>query len=124
MKKKLIVRLEELGITPAAADDLTLGALLLGAKRRLLAETGQKSLPKALEATAVDMAAGEYLFFRKSTGRLEEFDAGQVVRQISQGDTSVTYETAGEGITPLDALIARLSTPTPELVIKWRRMQW
>ncbi|MCL2828353.1 MAG: hypothetical protein FWD99_06400 [Oscillospiraceae bacterium] len=124
MKEKLIVRLGELGITPSAEDDLALDALLLGAKRRLLAETGQKTLPQALEATVVDMAAGEYLFFRRNTGRLEGFDAGQVVRQISQGDTSVTYETAGESGSPLDGLIARLSTPPPELVVKWRRIQW
>jgi len=124
MKKKLIVRLGELGITPSAEDALALDALLLGAKHRLLAETGQNSLPKALEMTAVDMAVGEYLFFRKNTGRLEGFDPGQAVRQISQGDTSVTYETAGEGGSLLDGLIKRLSTPPQELVVKWRRMQW
>jgi len=124
MKDKLIKRLEELGLAPPAEDEGLLKSLCKGAKRRLLAETGQYELPSALKPTMIDIAAGEYLLFRKSIGRLEGFDHEHAIRRISQGDTSITYATANEGSSPADALIQRLLTPPPALITEWRCLRW
>ena len=124
MLKLLKVRLGELGLSPPAEDKTLLLTLLDGARRWVLAETGQEGLPEALEETVVDMAAGEYLFFRKSAGRLTEFDQEQVVRQMSQGDTSVTYAVEFGQVSPLDGLIAKLKTPPEALLRQWRRFRW
>jgi len=124
MKEKLKQRLGELGAMPPAEDEGLLKSLCKGAKRRLLAETGQYELPGALKPTMIDMAAGEYLLFRKSIGRLEGFDHEHAIRQMSQGDTSITYAIGGEGKSPVDALIEHLLTPPPALITEWRRLRW
>jgi len=124
MKEKLLKRLDELNITYVPEDEGLLKSMLKGAKRRLLAETGQHKLPEALKTVMIDMAAGEYLLFRKSMGSLEGFDCEHAIRQMSQGDTSITYAIANEGQAPVDALAQRLLTPPPALITAWRRVRW
>ena len=120
----LQARLGELGVVPPVRDEALLNTLLAGAQRWILAEVGQETLPEALKPVAVDMAAGEYLSVRQSAGRLPEFDQEQAVRQMSQGDTSITYAVEFGQRSPLDALIARLTTPPEALLTQWRRVRW
>jgi len=124
MKDQLLKRLGELGITPIPEDEGLLKSMLKGAKRKLLAETGQYELPNALKPTMLDMAAGEYLQFLQSIGRLEGFDQEHAIRQMSQGDTSITYAIATEKKSPIDALIERLTNPPQALITQWRRVRW
>ena len=124
MRKKLKARLGQLGLVPLAEDKALLETLLAGAKRWLLAETGQAELPEELEFAAVDLAAGEYLCFLQSAGRLEQFDQERAVRQMSQGDTSITYAVEFGQLSPLDAMIARLTNPPEALLARWRRIRW
>ena len=124
MIERLNLRLGELGILPPAEDIPLLEALLERANFKLLARTGQAVLPEELEGSAVDMAAGEYLLVRKNTGRLEGFDQDYAIRQMSQGDTSITYAVEGGVLSPFEGLIERLRRPPEALVQKWRRMRW
>ena len=124
MVKLLIKRLSQLNVLPPEKDFGMLSALLDEAKLWLLAETAQEELPEALIPTMIDIAAGKYLLIRKSTGELESFDFEPVVRQISQGDTSVAYAVSGEHLSPFDTLVGWLTTPSEALLRKWRRMRW
>ena len=124
MEGRLKLRLGELGITLPAEDASLLGVLLERAKLALLAQTGQSALPKELKEVVVDMAAGEYLLLRKNTGGLEGFDQDYAIRQMSQGDTSITYAVEGGALSPLEVLIEGLRKPPVALVQKWRRMRW
>jgi len=124
MLERLIARLGELGLSPPTEDKPLLETLLEGAVRSLIAETGQSTLPKELEPAMLDMASGEYLAFRKSAGRLEEFEEEQVVRQMSQGDTSITYAVEFGQISSVEVLIEKLKTPPAALLNQWRRMRW
>ena len=124
MLDELKARLGEIGLVPPAEDEALLMTLLAGACRWVLAEIGQEALPESLEAAVVDMAAGEYLLFRKSVGLLAEFEQEQVVRQMSQGDTSITYAVEFGQMSPLDALIAKLRVPPEALLNQWRRLRW
>ena len=124
MREKLKARLGEMGLTPPVEDEALLETLLAGAKRWLLAETGQEKLPAELKPAAVDMAAGEYLVFLQTAGRLEGFDVEQAVRQLSQGDTSITYAVEFGQLSPVDALIERLVNPPEALLTQWRRLRW
>ena len=124
MLERLVGRLGELGLAPPDEDRPLLKTILAGAQRWVLAESGQPELPEALELVVVDMAAGEYLSFRKSVGRLEEFEEEQVVRQMSQGDTSITYAVEFGQVSPLEGLIAKLMTPPVAVMNQWRRLRW
>ena len=81
MLDELKARLGEFGLVVPMEDEALLRTLLVGARRWMLAETGQAEVPGELVGAVVDMAVGEYLFVRRSAGQLPEFDQEQVVRQ-------------------------------------------
>ncbi|MCL2562415.1 MAG: hypothetical protein FWE08_00035 [Oscillospiraceae bacterium] len=118
------MRLGELGLVPPVRDEAHLETLLAGARRWILAETGRTTLPEGLEPVVVDVAAGEYLRFLQQAGRLTGFDQEQVVRQMSQGDTSITYAVEFGQVSPVDALIDRLAAPPEAVLHQWRRLRW
>ena len=124
MREQLIKRLGELRISPGVEDEGLLKSMLKGAKRRLLAQTGQYELPNALKPVMLDMAAGEYLQFLQSVGRLDGFDQEYAIRQISQGDTSITYAIGAEGKPSTDTLIETLMNPPEAVIAQWRRVRW
>jgi len=124
MTERLKARLGELRLIPPVEDEALLRTLLDRAEAWMLAEVGQVELPEALEAAVVERAAGEYLFFRKSVGRLTEWEGEALVRQMSQGDTSVTYAVEFGQMSPVEGLIAKLMTPPEALLRQWRRFRW
>lgn len=117
-------RLGELGIVSPPEDEALLASMIQGAKRYLLAQTGQVELPMEAMPVVLDMAAGEYLLWRNSKGDLEGFDAELAVRQISQGDTSITYAKANEEGSPIETLAKRLLNPPAAVIHSWRRLRW
>ena len=75
------------------------------------------------------MAAGFYLAAKKAAGQLnlEGVDLDAAVKQIQEGDTSITFA-AGEGSqTPeqrLDSLIDRLTAGREKELVRYRRLIW
>jgi len=127
MTARVTERLQFLGFEPGDADLPVLEALMGSSVRRILAETGWSSLPEALEEVAVNTAAGEFLFYKKAAGLLEGFDAQAAVKQIQEGDTSVTFALGSGSATQeerLDALIRHLTRAQEGLMAAWRRMRW
>ena len=117
-------RLGELGIVPPEQDEALLDTMLQGARRYLLARIGQEMLPEDAEAIVVDIAAGEYLLWRQGKGDLDGFEAEYAIRQMSQGDTSITYAVANEGMNSTEMLIQRLLNPPEAVINRWRRIRW
>lgn len=96
---------------------------------RVQNETGAAPpFPAGLENIADSLAVGEYLRIKKAAGQLtlEGVDLDAAVKQLQEGDTSITYA-AGEGSqTPeqrLDGLIDALTGRARELV-RYRRLIW
>ena len=126
MMERVLERLKSLGVQPPEEDMSLLASFLEKARDWVLAETGQTSLPETLGGAVSNMAAGEYMLLLKTTGRLEAlgFQEEFAVRQMSQGDTSVTYAVEGDAVSPLEAMIRKLMTPDEALLRKWRRFRW
>jgi len=127
MVARLRERLEFLGFEAEDSDDKALGEFLADASRMITAEIGMVFLPSELESLAIDVAAGEYLLNKKATGNLEGFDNQAVVKQLQEGDTSVTYALASGSSTPeerLDALIEHLRRLPAGLMAAWRCLRW
>ncbi|MBU3820311.1 MAG: hypothetical protein H9864_08105 [Candidatus Faecalibacterium intestinavium] len=120
--------LSALGLTDAGEAPL-LALTVENVLHRIQNETGaQPPFPAGLENIADSMAAGEYLRTRKAAGQLtlEGVDLDAAVKQLQEGDTSVTFA-AGEGSqTPeqrLDGLIDALLGRARELS-RYRRLVW
>jgi len=83
-------------------------------------------IPNELSNIVIDMVVGEFLLNKKSMGNLAGFNLETAIKQIQEGDTSITYAIGDGDLTPekrLDLLINYLMDHDKELIshrcIKW-----
>lgn len=85
------------------------------------------TIPEELLNIAVDMVVGEFLLNKKSMGNLEGFDLEAAIKQIQEGDTSITYAIGDGDLTPekrLDLLIDYLMNHGKNEIISHRCIKW
>lgn len=126
MREEAVKLLAALGVT-VPDSDAVLDFVIRGVEETIRNETNQKGVPDGLKTAAVYMAAGQYLLVMKGAGKLEGFDLEAAVKQIQEGDTSVTYA-VGEGTKTteqrLDALLSWLAGYGREQFPRYRRLVW
>ena len=128
MLDDVISLLAALNVT-GAADDPLLPYMVNSVTERVKNETNQPEIPEGLRHAAVELAAGEYLAFKKNAGQLDidGLDLEAAVKQIQEGDTNTVFAIGDGSQTPeqrLDTLIARLTRDRTREFIKYRRIQW
>ena len=126
MREDVARLLSALGVAVSGLDTI-LDFVIRGVEETIRNETNQQSVPDGLKAAAVYQAVGQYLLLLKGAGRLEGFDLEAAVKQVQEGDTSVTYA-VGEGTqTPerrLDTLLNWLAGYGREQLARYRRLEW
>lgn len=123
----VITRLAALGYSVVDTDNAVLEYNISKAEAQLKAETNQREVPEGLFYVWVDMAAGFFLTDKKAAGALAEiYDFDAPAKSISEGDTSVTFAIADTGSfeDQFDAMLAKMTTPDPDLIIAYRRLVW
>lgn len=123
----VITRLAALGYSVIDTDNAALEYNISKAEAQLKAETNQREVPEGLFYVWVDMAAGLFLTDKKAAGALAEvYDFDAPAKSISEGDTSVTFAIADTGSfeDQFDAMLAKMITPDPDLIIAHRRLVW
>lgn len=123
MRDKITDRLNHLGYEAVEADIWTLDFLIEKVEYHIKNYCNIEDVPKGLEPIAVDRVVGEFLSNMKAAGKLEGFNAEKAVKQISEGDTSVTFA-IGDATSALDALISYLTASGQSDLIKYRRFAW
>lgn len=82
-------------------------------------------IPSGLQEILTDRICGEYLLSKRSSLRgLDVSDNSAAVRQITEGDVSVSY---AEGTSPterLDTYIERLRSCGERELVRFRRIRW
>lgn len=124
-------RLDALGFPTAEAEAPLLSYTLEKAAQYIRNECNLSQIPQALRYALIDLTAADYLLARKAVPAAGE-DAvpgfEQAVKTIQEGDTTVTYMTAGEGgSTPesrLDRLIAEIRGDALAQLLPFRRLVW
>ena len=123
MLDKVKERLKALGYKEESEADVSLTFLIAKIESHIKNYCNIEEIPEGLEHIAVDRVVGEFLANMKAAGKLEGFNAEQAVKQISEGDTSVTFA-VGDATSAIDALISHMTdTGEPDL-IKYRRFAW
>lgn len=134
MLEDVTARLESLGYTVIEADSMVLQFIITKVENNIKtqcgvydSETESIIVPDGLYNIAVDMVAGEFLFNKKAIGQLTGFDISAAVKQIQEGDTSVTYAIGSGDKTPeqrLDELIFYLMERGKGSFASYRSFQW
>ena len=124
MLKDVIKKLESLGCVVQVSDEPLVNMCLEKAQNHILRECNLSEVPAGLMYVIVDMAVGEYLFLMRGAGKLTGFDFEAAVKQINEGDTSVTFELGKTPEQRLDLLISHLMKPNRDIFAPFRRMKW
>ena len=120
-------RLASFGYDVTDNDSWMLEFIIQKVENSIKADCNIDSIPDGLHEIAVDMVVGEFLLNKKSKGQLEGFDLDTAVKQIKEGDTSVTFAIGEGDSTPekrLDDLILYLMTYGKGKFASYRCIKW
>lgn len=82
-------------------------------------------IPDCLEYVFIDIVCGEILRDKKATGQLTSMQLEQVVKRITDGDTTVemaTGNSSGDG--RFDSLVKKLINGHTDTLIHHRQLRW
>lgn len=103
--------LESLGYVLKPEDDWLLGFTIQKVENSIKNDCNVSVVPDGLYYSAVNMTVGNFLFSLKSSGKLLEFNFEAAIKQIQEGDTSITFAIGDGSTTPekrFDSLISYL----------------
>lgn len=84
-------------------------------------------LPDVLTPRVIDRVCSEFLFYKKNTGQLTDFDYSLAAKSIEQGDTKVTFAVGQEGYTDesrFDKAVDYMQRGYDKWICKYRVMRW
>jgi hypothetical protein len=130
MYESVIKRLEALGYEiDTVQDDWVINFIIEKVTQKVKNECNITEIPGELFHVVVDMVCGEFLSMKKSSGQLDKFPVDYAVKQIKEGDTSITYAVPdagkGDGVAvTVDWLIDFLMNGGKSQLITFRRIRW
>lgn len=129
MTEKAKERLQSFGYEWENGDDAVLAFSVQKAENTVKNDCNVSAVPEGLMNIAMDMAVGEFLFAKKAFApdEIAGLDLSTAVKQIQEGDTSITFA-AGEGSLTdeqrLDNLITHLLNYGKDEFAHYRRLIW
>ena len=83
-------------------------------------------IPKILDYRITDKVCADFLFYKKNSGMLTNFDYDLVIKELKEGDTTVKYNVDG-GDTPedrFDKFVKQLERGFDKWITPHRRLRW
>lgn len=127
MLEDVKARLASFGYTVTEADAWILDFIIQKVENHIKNQCNTSAVPEGLYEIAVDMAVGEFLLNKKSMGNLAGFNLETAIKQIQEGDTSITYAIGDGDLTPekrLDLLIDYLMNRGKNELLSYRCIKW
>lgn len=127
MLEDVTKRLESFGYEVTEADNWMIEFLIQKIENSIKTDCNINTIPEELHEIAVDMVVGEFLLNKKSRGQLEGFNLEAAVKEIHEGDTSVTFAIGDGSKTPeerLDELILYLMNYGKGKFAAYRCIKW
>lgn len=127
--KTVIERLKLIGYEVKESDTFSLTFCVEKVTNTIKNETNLSEVPDGLSNIAVDMVVGEFLFAKKtlSPDDLAGLDLTSAVKEIKEGDTTVSFVTGEGTMTPeqrLTTYINYLLTYGRTEFSAYRRLKW
>ncbi len=119
-------RLASFGYTLLDTDNFALDFVIDKVENKIKNECNITEIPDGLYQVEIDRICGEFLFAKKQSGQLTEYDFDMIEKQIQDGDTTVTYAIEA-GQTPeqrFDKLVKSLMDTGKGEFASFRRLRW
>lgn len=124
----VVLRLAMLGYEVTEDDKPGLEYLISRCEKGILANINQTVLPDGLFYILVDMVAGQFLSDKKAAGDLTGFDFEAPAKSITEGDVTIAFAGASDGVSNaearFDTLLAKLTHPADSVFAAFRRVRW
>lgn len=84
-------------------------------------------IPPILNPRIIDRVCADFLFYKKNSGSLDGFNYDAVIKQIKEGDTTISYAVGQGEDTPenrFDAFVRQLERGFDKWITPHRRLRW
>lgn len=125
--EQVVDRLTQLGYTPNEADHASIKFELTKILNYVKNYCNITTIPEILDPRIIDRVCSEFLFYKKNSGSLEGFNYEAVIKQIKEGDTSITYAVGQGEDTPenrFDTFVKNLERGFDKWLTAYRRLRW
>ena len=120
-------RLEQLGYTTTQSDWEHIDFELVKTINYVLNYCNITTIPEILNNRIIDKVCSEFLFYKKNSGSLKDFNYDSVIKQIKEGDTQITYAVGQGEDTPenrFDSFVKQLERGYDKWITPHRRLRW
>lgn len=121
---KIDLRLQSFSYELQSDDVWIIGFCIQSVASTIKNECNIATIPKELEAMAVDMVCGEFLAEKKALGQLNEEQVEPIIKSISEGDTSYTYAEEESKDKLLSKVLDTMRKGNESELLKYRRIVW
>ena len=124
---KIIERLAQLGYTATEEDNARIDYELQSVTNYTLNYCNITEIPPIVEPKLIDKVCSYFLFYKKNSGSLENFNYDAVIKEIKEGDTTVKYAVGQGEDTPenrFDTFVKQLERGYDKWITPHRRIRW
>lgn len=127
LRENIIDRLKQLGYTAVEADNDQIDFELQKILSYVMNHCNITTIPDILDYRIIDRVCGDFLYYKKNSGSLEGFNYDSVIKQIKEGDTTISYAVGQGEDTPenrFDAFVKSLDRGFDKWLCPWRKLRW
>ena len=120
-------RLKQLGYVASAEDSEQISFELTKTINYVLNYCNITEIPSILHLRIIDRACADFLYYKKNSGSLEGFNYDAVIKQIKEGDTTISYAVGQGKDTPenrFDSFVKQLERGFDKWITPHRRLRW
>lgn len=125
--ERVIDRLGQLGYTYENSDEAQLNFEITKILNYVKNFCNITNIPEILDYRIIDKICSEFLFYKKNSGSLKDFNYDAVIKQIKEGDTTISYAVGQGEDTPenrFDAFVKALERGFDKWLTPHRRLRW
>jgi len=124
MIETIKTRLASLGYVCVEPDDFALQFVIGKVEQHIKHFCNIIEVPACLEAVQVDMVCGEFLMQKKTMGQLTSIQIEGVVKRLTEGDTTVEYNTSTDREATFNAYLDKLIHGHQSDLLAHRKLRW
>lgn len=124
---QVIARLKQLGYETSGGDIEHITYELNKTLAYVMNFCNITNIPSILDTRIIDRVCSDFLYYKKNSGSLEGFNYDAVIKQVKEGDTTISYAVGQGEDTPenrFDAFVKSLERGFDKWCTPHRRLRW